>query len=281
MQNNVIARNNVKQFGSGARTMLFAHGFGCDQNMWRFVTPAFANDYRIVLFDYVGSGHSDQATYDAERYSNLHGYAQDVLDICAALDLHDIIFVGHSVSSVIGMLAAIREPHRFAHLVMVGPSPRYINDTPSYIGGFEQADLVELLELMDRNYLGWASFLAPAIMKNPEHPELAQELEQSFCSTDPETARRFAHATFFSDNRADLPLVPVPTLIMQCSDDIIAPLEVGQYLHEHLPASTLRIMRATGHCPHMSHPDETIQIIKEYLAAIAAPAAEMPAQSPA
>ena len=262
----VLARNNVKVFGRGTQPMLFAHGFGCDQNMWRFVTPAFEADYRIVLFDYVGSGKSDLDAYDAHRYATLDGYAQDVLDVVHALDLHDVIFVGHSVSGMVGVLAANREPDRFARLVLVGPSPRYVNDAPDYVGGFERADIEGLLDMMDRNYIGWANFLAPAIMKNPERPELGQELEESFCSTDPVIARRFAEATFFADNRADLPEVHVPTLVMQCADDMIAPDAVGEYVHRALPNSTLRRMRATGHCPHMSHPDETIAIIREYLA---------------
>lgn len=267
MARNILARNNVKVFGRGAQPMMFAHGFGCDQNVWRFVTPAFENDYRIILFDYVGSGKSEIDAYSPERYSDLNGYAQDVLDICAALELKETIFVGHSVSSVIGMLAAIREPQWFDRLILVGPSPRYINDPPDYFGGFERADIEGLLEMMDKNYLGWANFLAPVIMKNPEQPELTRELEESFCSTDPEVARRFAQATFFSDNRNDVPKVKLPSLIMQCSEDTIAPLEVGDYLHRHLPASTLRRMAATGHCPHMSHPEETIRIIEEYLRA--------------
>lgn len=271
MARNILARNNVKILGKGTRPLLFAHGFGCDQNMWRFVTPAFEDDYRIILFDYVGSGKSDLQAYDADRYSNLNGYAQDVLEICAALDLAEVILVGHSVSGVIGMLASLREPERFARLILVGPSPCYINHPPDYVGGFERSDIVDLLGVMEKNYIGWANFLAPVVMKNPDRPELTSELEESFCSTDPMIARRFAEATFFSDNRSDLPNVKIPSLIMQCSEDAIAPLEVGQYLHRHLPASTLRVMNATGHCPHMSHPDETIQLIKEYLAT--APAA--------
>ena len=264
MDTSIIARNNVKVFGQGSQPMLFVHGFGCDQNMWRFVTPAFENDYRIVLFDYIGSGQSDLSAYDAERYGSLAGYAQDVLDICRALDLHDVILVGHSVSSMVGVLAANQEPERFARLVMVGPSPRYINDV-DYVGGFERADIDGLLETMERNYIGWANFLAPAIMKNVDRPELGQELTESFCSTDPVIARRFAEATFLSDNRADLAAVSVPSLIMQCSDDMIAPLGVGEYLSRHVPGSTLRVLNATGHCPHMSHPDETIAVIREYL----------------
>jgi sigma-B regulation protein RsbQ len=262
----ILVRNNVKVFGKGTQPMLFAHGFGCDQNMWRFVTPAFEDDYRIVLFDYVGSGKSDLQAYSPERYGSLEGYTEDVLDVCAALDLKDVIFVGHSVSGMVGMLAAIREPERFARLILVGPSPRYINDPPDYVGGFERADIVGLLDVMEKNYIGWANFLAPVVMKNGDRPELSHELEESFCSTDPKIARRFAEATFFSDNREDLARVPVPSLIMQCSEDAIAPLEVGDYLSRHLPASTLRVLKATGHCPHMSHPEETIEVIKDYLA---------------
>jgi sigma-B regulation protein RsbQ len=262
----VLARNNVKVFGRGTRPMLFAHGFGCDQHMWRFVTPAFEGDYRIVLFDYVGSGKSDVSAWDPDRYATLDGYVRDVLDVCRALDLRDAIFVGHSVSAMVGVLAANAEPGRFSHLLLVGPSPRYLNDAPDYVGGFERSDVEGLLETMDKNYIGWANYLAPAIMKNADHPELAEELTESFCSTDPVIARRFAEATFYADNRADLAHVRVPSLIMQCSEDIIAPLEVGEYLHRELPASTLRVMRATGHCPHMSAPDETIALMKEYLA---------------
>ena len=268
MNSDVLARNNVTVLGQGTQPMLFAHGFGCDQNMWRFLVPAFADDYRIVLFDYVGSGRSDLAAYDAERYASLDGYAQDVLDVCHALDLRDVILVGHSVSAMVGVLAANREPERFAHLIMVGPSPRYLNEPPDYVGGFEPADIDGLLETMDRNYIGWATGLAPAIMKNPDHPELSEELEQSFCSTDPVIARRFAEATFFADNRGDLAHVTVPSLIMQCSDDMISPLEVGEYLHRNLHGSSLRVMRATGHCPHMSHPRETIEVMREYLAGV-------------
>jgi len=265
MSQDVLTRNHVKVFGAGTQPMVFAHGFGCDQNMWRFVAPAFADDYRIVLFDYVGAGKSDLSAYDPERYARLEGYADDVLDVIHALDLRDVILVGHSVSSMVGVLAANREPERFAHLVLVGPSPRYVNDHPAYVGGFERSDIEGLLEMMDKNYIGWANFLAPAIMKNPDRPELGAELTESFCSTDPVIARRFAEATFFADNRDDLARVRIPSLILQCSEDIIAPLEVGEYVHRNLPGSTLRVMEATGHCPHMSHPEETIRLIREYL----------------
>jgi sigma-B regulation protein RsbQ len=266
MSQDVLSRNNVKVFGAGTQPMVFAHGFGCDQNMWRFVTPAFEKDYRIVLFDYVGSGGSDLGAYDADRYGRLDGYAQDVLDVCHALELEDVILVAHSVSSMIAVLAANEEPELFERLVLIGPSPRYVNDPPEYVGGFERNDIEGLLDMMDRNYIGWANFLAPSIMKNPERPELGEELTESFCSTDPVIARRFAEATFFADNRDDLPRVRVPALILQCSEDMIAPREVGEYVHRQLPGSTLRMMRASGHCPHMSHPEETIEAIQEYLA---------------
>ena len=244
--------------------MLFAHGFGCDQNMWRYVTPAFENDYRIVLFDYVGSGHSDLSAYSPEKYSSLEGYATDVLDVIRALDLHDVIFVGHSVSSMIGVLAANQEPERFAKLIMIGPSPRYINEE-GYVGGFEKADIDGLFEMMDRNFIGWANFMAPAIMGNGERPELGRELTESFCSTDPVIARGFAEATFLADNRKDLAEFSVPSLILQCSEDIVAPQAVGEYMKNNLRGSTFRVMNATGHCPHMSHPEETVQLMKEYL----------------
>lgn len=265
MVQNILTRNNVSIFGQGSRTMLFAHGFGCDQNMWRFVTPAFEEDYRIILFDYVGLGKSDLSSYNPERYNSLQGYVQDILDICGELELRDIIFVGHSVSCMSGLLSSIQSPHFFDRLILIGPSPCYINDPPDYVGGFKREDIEGLLDIMEKNYIGWAAFLAPMVMKNDDKPELSQELEASFCSTNPEIANRFAKVTFYGDNRQDLPKANVPSLILQCSEDNIAPLEVGHYLHRHLPQSTLRLMKATGHCPHMSHPEETITFMKEYL----------------
>src|SRR5579875_898397 len=261
----ISERNNVKIFGNGIQPMIFAHGFGCDQNMWRFITPAFQNDYQIILFDYVGAGNSDKSAYNEERYSSLQGYAQDVLDICEELQLKNAVFVGHSVSSMIGLLAAIEQPQYFEKLIMVGPSPCYINHE-DYTGGFERKDIEGLLETMEKNYIGWANFLAPNIMGNKERPHLGEELTQSFCTTDPLIARQFAEATFFSDNRNDLKKIKTPSLILQCSEDIIAPMEVGEYLSKELPNTTLRVMKATGHCPHMSEPEETIFLIKEYLA---------------
>ena len=264
MDAQIIRRNNVKVFGSGIQPMLFAHGFGCDQHMWRYITPAFENDYRIILFDYVGSGKSDYSSYNPERYQTLQGYAQDILDVCKALDLHDVILVGHSVSSMTGLLAAIEEPSRFSQIIMVGPSPCYINKD-GYIGGFEHKDIEGLLETMEKNYIGWANFLAPQIMGNADRPELGQELTESFCSTDPVIANQFAKATFFSDNRDDLPKLKVPSLILQCADDIIAPSQVGDYLHQNMGNSTLKQMKAKGHCPHLSEPEETINLIQDYL----------------
>jgi sigma-B regulation protein RsbQ len=264
MNPDVIRRNNVNVRGKGTQPMLFAHGFGCDQNMWRFIAPAFADDYQLVLFDYVGAGKSDAKAYDARRYASLDGYAQDLLDVVNTLGLSNVIVVAHSVSAMVAALAATRQPDRFAHIIMLGPSPRYINDE-GYVGGFDRGDIEGLLDTMERNYIGWANFLAPVVMKNPGQPELTTELLDSFCSTDPVIARRFAEATFLSDNRADLPRMSTPSLIVQLTDDAIAPVEVGQYMHSRMPASTLKLMDASGHCPHMSHPEETIALIREYL----------------
>lgn len=267
MSQDVISRNNVKVIGQGRQPMMLAHGFGCDQNMWRYITPAFEDAYQLILFDYVGSGQSDKTAYDPHRYNDLNGYAQDVLDICQALELTNVVFVGHSVSSMIGLLAAIKQPHHFDRLVMVGPSARYLNEPPDYIGGFDQPDIDELFDMMDQNFMRWANSLAPAIMANPDQPELGEELAQSFCSTDSTIMQQFARVTFLSDNRQDLPKLPVPALVLQCSEDIIAPLFVGEYIHKHLPESTLRYMKAKGHCPHLSASAETVILMREFLSA--------------
>jgi sigma-B regulation protein RsbQ len=257
----VIARNNVRLAGNPTgRPMLFAHGFGCDQNMWRFVAPAFEADHRIVLFDHVGAGNSDLTAYDRDRYGSLEGYAQDVIEICDALALDDVIFVGHSVASMIGVLAA----QRFASLILVCPSPRYIDDT-DYTGGFSRADIDELLDSLDSNYLGWSSVMAPVIVGNPDRPELGEELTNSFCRTDPEIAGHFARVTFLSDNRQDLAAVTTPTLILQCSQDAIAPRAVGEYVHRQIRDSELVTLAATGHCPNLSAPEQTIAAIKAFL----------------
>jgi sigma-B regulation protein RsbQ len=260
-----LTRNNVNLSGrEDGRPMVFAHGFGCDQNMWRFVAPAFADDYRIVLFDHVGSGQSDLAAFDPQKYDSLHGYAEDVLEICRELDLTRVVFVGHSVSAMIGVLAAIAEPGRFDRLVLVGPSPRYVDDD-GYIGGFAERDIEDLLEALDSNYLGWSSAMAPVIMGNPERPELGAELTNSFCRTDPDIARHFARVTFLSDNRADLAKVPVPCLVLQCSEDVIAPRSVGEFVSRQIPDSELVLLSATGHCPNLSAPEETVAAMKAFL----------------
>jgi sigma-B regulation protein RsbQ len=261
----VLARNNVTVSGQAdGQPIVFAHGYGCDQNMWRLVVPAFEDEYRTVLFDFVGAGRSDLSAYDPRRYATLQGYAADVVDVVRALDLRDVIFVGHSVSAVIGVLAAAREPARFAALVLVAPSPRYLNDE-GYVGGFTETDIEDLLVSLDRNYLGWSSTMAPVIMGNADRPELGAELTASFCRTDPEIAKRFARATFLSDNRADLARVKLPTLVLQCSDDPIAPDSVGAYVHAQIPGSTLVRLRATGHCPNLSAPAETMAAIAAFV----------------
>jgi sigma-B regulation protein RsbQ len=260
----LVTKFNVRITGTGEQAMLFAHGFGCDQNMWRFVAPAFEKDYKVVLFDYVGHGHSDRSAYNREKYSNLSGYADDIIAIIEGLELEKTVFAGHSVSGMIGLLAAVRKPELFSNLILIGPSPRYVNDS-EYTGGFDEKDIRDLLNTMDTNYIGWANFLGPAIMKNEDRPQLAAELTQSFCSTDPVVARQFAEVTFLSDNRKDLASLRVPSLIMQCSDDIIAPDAVGEYLERAIPGSKLVHLSATGHCPHMSAPEETIRVMKDYL----------------
>ncbi len=262
-----MARNNVKVGGQAdAPPMVFAHGFGCDQSMWRFVEPVFRDGYRTVLFDYVGAGESDLSAYDSDRYGTLQGYADDVLEICRELGLERVTFVGHSVSSMIGVLAALKEPGRFDRLVLIGPSPRFINDG-DYCGGFNREDVEELLRSLDSNYLGWSSAMAPVIMANPDRPELGQELKNSMVRTKPEIAREFARATFLSDHREDLPRVRTRTLILQSAEDAIAPREVGEYVQEHIPGSVITFMKATGHCPHLSAPGETVEAIRTFLGA--------------
>ena len=261
----VLSRNNVTISGNPVgRPMVFAHGFGCDQRMWRYVAPAFEADFRVVLFDYVGAGHSDLSAYDAVRYSSLEGYARDVVEVCEAADLKDAVFVGHSVSSMIGALAATQAPGRIGALVMVGPSPRYIDDD-GYTGGFTAEQIEELLASLESNYLGWSHQLAPAIMANSDRPALGAELTDSFCRADPEIQRRFARATFFADNREDLARVSVPTLILQCSEDIIAPDSVGRFVHRAIAGSTFVQLQATGHCPNLSAPAETTEAITRFV----------------
>lgn len=261
----ILHRNNVKVVGAAGRpVVMLAHGFGCDQNMWRLVTPALAEEFQVVLFDYVGSGGSDPSAWNAERYGSLDGYARDVTEVCEALDLREVAFVGHSVSAMVGVLAAAAAPERFSSLVMVGPSPCYIDDD-GYRGGFSAEDIDELLESLESNYLGWSAAMAPMIMGNPERPELGRELTNSFCATDPAKARVFARTTFLSDSRADLKSVGVPTLVLECSEDVIAPREVGAYVHEAIPGSRLITLDATGHCPQLSAPETTTAAIRAFV----------------
>jgi len=261
---NVVRRNNVITKGKGKSVMMFAHGFGCDQNMWRYVTHAFENSHRIVLFDHVGAGASDLKAYSREKYNSLEGYADDIIEIARELELTDIIFVGHSVSALMGIIAARKAPEIFKSLILVGPSPSYINEG-DYVGGFTRSQIDELLVSLDQNHLGWSMAMAPVIMGNPERKELGEELANSFCRTDPEIAKHFARTTFLTDKRSILPDSTIPSLILQCSHDVIAPVEVGEYMHRNMPNSKLIVMKATGHCPNLSAPDETIAVMRDYL----------------
>jgi sigma-B regulation protein RsbQ len=261
---NITQQFHIHIRGRGSQPLLFAHGFGCDQSMWRLVAPAFEADYRVILFDLAGSGRADPAAYDRARHSSLAGYAQDVLDIIRELDLKQVVFVGHSVSAMIGALAAIKRPDPFDKLIMVGPSPRYLDDS-GYIGGFSRADIDGMLETLDSNYLGWASSMAAVVMGTPDQPELIDELKNSFCQTHPEVAKAFAKVTFLSDNRLDLPNLRTPALVIQVRDDVIAPVSVGQYVHQQLVNSQLVILNTRGHCPQLSAPELTIQTMRGFL----------------
>jgi len=262
----VLRRNNVKVVGDSDRVMLFAHGFGCNQSMWDRVAPAFSDSYKQVMFDYVGSGQSDIRAFDPIRYSSLAGYVQDLLDVCDTLGLQSgVTFVGHSVSCNVGILASIARPDLFERLILVGPNPCFLNDPPDYFGGFERSDLEDLLDLMEQNYIGWANYLAPVISAESESGALTAELTDSFCSTDPLTAKVFARTTFFSDNRADLPKVSRPCLVIQHYEDTLAPVCVGEYVHRHIKGSTLKILDVQGHCAHMSAPELVIDAIREYI----------------
>ena len=261
----IAERNNVRISGrQDGRPLLFAHGFGCDQSMWRYVAPEFEDEYRVVLFDYVGAGGSDSTAYRPDRYSTLDGYARDVIEICQELDLSDAIFVGHSVSAMVGVLASIEAPEHFGALVLVGPSPRYVNEG-DYVGGFSEDDIEGLLNSLASNYLGWSRQMAPVIMGNADQPELGAELTESFCRMDPAIQERFARATFLSDNRADLAAVSIPALVLQCTDDVIAPEAVGRYVARQLPDGRFVQLAATGHCPNLSAPEETTSAIEAFL----------------
>ncbi len=264
ISNEIISRNNVSIIGNGPKTLVLAHGFGCDQNMWQYLIPAFKQNYRLVLFDYVGSGQSDVSQFFKERYSSLEGYAKDVVEVLDALELQDTIFVGHSVSSIIGLLASIKRPELFSKLVMICPSPCFLNFPPDYMGGFEKEDLTELLNLMDKNYIGWAQYLAPLVMGAASSNHLIEQLADSFCSTDPHTAKTFAKATFFSDYRHILQSAKHPTLIFQSEVDSLASTDIGKYMHASIPNSDLLIIPAEGHCLHMTHPEQISTPLKSY-----------------
>jgi sigma-B regulation protein RsbQ len=260
----IIERNNVSVTGKGSQVLLFAHGFGCDQRTWRSVIPAFQDDFRIVLFDYVGAGKSDLGSYNSKRYSTLEGYAEDVIEICTELDLKDVVFVGHSVSSMIGLLAVLKQPSFFSKIIFIGPSPRYLNDT-DYYGGIDREDLESLLEVMDNNYLGWSRSLAPSIMGNADRPELGEALAESFCTTDPNIAKQFARVTFLSDNRDDLALLPIPSLTIQCKDDFLTSETVANYILARTPGNQVIMLDSSGHCPHLSDPDGVIDAIRSFI----------------
>ncbi|MDC0535706.1 alpha/beta hydrolase [Francisellaceae bacterium] len=262
---NVLERNNVKITGNGKITLMFAHGFGCDQNMWRFMLPTLESNYKVVLFDYVGCGQSDTSAFDKQRYKALDGYAQDVIEICEELKLQNIVFIGHSVSSIIGMLAAIQSPTIFSKIIMICPSPCFLNFPPDYFGGFERDDLEELINLMDKNYIGWANYLAPLVMGQSNETKLIKELEESFCSTDPLYAKTFAKATFFSDDREFLSKLHLPTLILQSSDDNLASVDIGKYIDKKISNSVLEVIDAHGHCIHMTDPESVLKVIERFL----------------
>lgn len=254
---------------SGGPVVMLAHGFGCDQNMWRLVVPTLERDFTVVLFDHVGAGRSDLSAWSKHRYSTLEGYAEDVLEICYELALGPVTFVGHSVSATMGVLAAARDPEAFSGLVLLAPSPCFIDDPEAgYRGGFSAEDIDELLESLDANYLGWSGAMAPVIMGNPDRPELGEELTNSFCRTDPDIARAFARVTFLTDNREDLAEVTVPTLVAQCSRDAIAPPEVGAFVQSRIPGSRLVTLDATGHCPQLAAPEEAAAAITAFVEAI-------------
>ena len=259
-----LKRNNVTVSGSGAKTLVFVHGFGCDQTMWRFLAPAFESDYRVVLYDLTGAGQSDLTAYDFDRYSDLSAHAEDLIEICDALELEQPIVVGHSVGAIIAGVAAADNPGRFEHVIMVSPSPSFVNDG-EYVGGFEKAELLQVIDFMQENYLGWAEQMAPAIAGQSAEGDGARLLTKSFCRTDPDIARHFGRVTFLSDRRADMVRIKTPTLIIQCDDDAIAPVAVGDWMYGNMTVATLRVIEAVGHCPHMTEPQKTTREIKRYL----------------
>lgn len=264
MKSTAVQKNNVTQFGKGHQTLMFAHGYGCDQNMWRFITPEFEADFNIVLFDHVGSGNSDASAYDFETYDSLHGYAEDIIAICDELKLSKVIFVGHSVSCMIGVLASIQRPKLFEKLILIGPSPCYI-DQDDYKGGFSRQDIEDMIHTLESNYLGWSSHITPVITGHPEQPQHSKELHNSFCQMNPEIAKHFAKVTFLGDNRDDLKKVSVPVQVIQCHPDLISPINVGQYVHKHISNSMFTQIEVPGHIPHLTNPERTINAMRQFL----------------
>ncbi|USQ97499.1 alpha/beta fold hydrolase [Caulobacter sp. RL271] len=262
----VLRRNNVTLHGEGEQTLLFAHGLGCDQTMWRLVAPHF-DGTRVVLFDHIGAGGSDASAYDPEKYAGLGGYADDVLEICETLNLRNVVFVGHSVSAMIGVLAAARRPDLFAGLVLIGASPRFANDG-DYVGGFDMRDLEELLDLLEKNQLDWSAAIAPAVV---DDAAWQSEWRESVCRVDPVIAGDFARATFLSDHRADCGQVTTPTLLIECSDDTLAPAQVGAFVQAAIGGSRRVILKATGHSPHLTSPAAVVAAMRDFLETQASP----------
>lgn len=264
MKSKIQLRNNVQISGKGETILIFAHGYGCDQNMWRKVVPHFEENYRILLFDHVGSGQSDETAYDFEKYSSLQGYADDLLDICDAFCDGNTVFVGHSVSAMIGVLASAKKTEIFRSMVLIGPSPCYINQD-GYHGGFTAKDIDELVSTLENNYLGWSHYITPVIAGAEDDGAVAKELENSFCRMNPAIAKHFAKVTFMGDNRADLHHADVPSLVIQCNPDVISPVEVGKYVAEKLPDGYYKELKVPGHCPHLTAPEATAEAMHSFL----------------
>ena len=264
--NTVTMRNNVKVVGKkNAPVLMLAHGFGCDQNMWRFILPELEYHYQIVLFDYTGSGNSLLTDYTVEKYSTLEGYAKDIIDIIDELQLKAVTIIAHSVSSTIASIASLDRPKIIKKIVMVCPSPCFLNIPPDYQGGFERSDLEELIGLMDKNYIGWANYLAPLVMGRSQSEELIGELSGSFCSTDPIVAKAFAQATFFSDHRHLLQKITCPVQILQSSSDALASISIGYYMAEKIVNSELVVIEAEGHCLHMTNYQKVTQVCLKFI----------------
>ncbi len=256
-----VERHHARVAGTGAKTLVFSHGFGCDKTIWRFVAPAFEDRYRTLVFDHAGNGESVDA-WDPARHASLAGYAQDLLEVLDDAGLEEVVCVGHSIGSIIMMLAAIAQPHRFSKLFFLCPSPRFLNDPPDYRGGFERGDLEGLFQLMESNHFGWAQFLAPLAIGEQNPVALTREFEQSLRALEPRIAQHFARLVFHVDVRDRLQDVRSPSVIVQCQADSIVPVEVGRWMHRHLNGSELLELEASGHCPHVSHANDVIAIIR-------------------